>query len=76
MGVEPAAKVAGLVITISLSKLKTHVVRKRWRHTVKTDSDKNNVFKNICRLGREKKKDSKNSLKKRNRIVGFGGTHL
>ena len=37
-GVDLAIKAMALILAISLSKLKTHVVRKRERYTVKIDS--------------------------------------
>ena len=61
---DPDFKVTALNLTILLSKLKTHVVRKRERCIVKIDS--------------KTKKPSKcfTVLKNKRRVVGHGGTHL
>ena len=71
--VEPGTKASALILVMLVSRFKTHVVRKRQRYTVKTNSDGNkknlqmvySVFKNRHRLGREKKKDRESPYKKK-----------
>ena len=42
---------------------------------MKNTSQQFTMFKNICRVGREKKKD-RESILKRNKVVGCGDTWL
>ena len=81
-GLNPIIKATTSNLSILLSKLKTHVARKKEIYSKERYKDRKkplNVLqcvKNICRLWRIKKNVKVLKNKKRKRVVGCGGTHL